>query len=148
MPNRVDLPSTVFLSVPRRALQMVSYAAGIAVLAVAAQSEPRPAAAEIGPRPELMQQKVASAQMILEGLATEDFPAIASGAETLERLTETQWRESSDADYGSLLKEFRLSSAELSRLAKEKNIDGAALAYLQLTLSCVNCHKALRPGKS
>ena len=33
----------------------------------------------------------------------------------------------------------RLSGAEISKL-----IDGATLAYVQLTMSCVNCHKFTR----
>jgi hypothetical protein len=30
------------------------------------------------------------------------------------------------------------------KMAKDKNLDGAALAYVQLTMSCVNCHKYVR----
>jgi hypothetical protein len=32
----------------------------------------------------------------------------------------------------------------MDRKAKDKNIDGATLAYLRLTMNCVNCHKYVR----
>ncbi len=40
-----------------------------------------------------------------------------------------------------------LANREIVRQAENKNIDGVALAYSQLTLSCVNCHKLLRDSK-
>ena len=33
---------------------------------------------------------------------------------------------------------------ELVKNAKEQNIDGATLAYLKLTMNCVQCHKFVR----
>jgi hypothetical protein len=35
----------------------------------------------------------------------------------------------------------------LIRQADKENLDGAALAYVQLTLSCVNCHKVVRDSR-
>ena len=32
----------------------------------------------------------------------------------------------------------------IESIAKAKNIDGATLAYVQLTVNCVNCHKYVR----
>jgi hypothetical protein len=46
--------------------------------------------------------------------------------------------------YQTQLQVFRFASNELVRLAEEKNLDGASLAYTQMTISCVNCHKFLR----
>jgi hypothetical protein len=39
---------------------------------------------------------------------------------------------------------FRRTADTLSKYAKDKNIDGAALTYVELTLSCVKCHKHVR----
>ena len=38
----------------------------------------------------------------------------------------------------------RYSVDELIRHSNEKNLDGATLAFTQMTLSCVNCHQQLR----
>jgi hypothetical protein len=33
---------------------------------------------------------------------------------------------------------------DLIEKAREKNLDGAALSYVEMTLSCVKCHKHVR----
>ena len=42
------------------------------------------------------------------------------------------------------LKSFQFPVNELVRNAEDENIDGAPLAFTQMTISCVNCHKAVR----
>ncbi len=49
-------------------------------------------------------------------------------------------------DYRAQLRTFELSNQELVRQAKRKNSEGAALAFNQLTTSCVACHVLLREG--
>ena len=39
---------------------------------------------------------------------------------------------------------FQNANQQMIRMADDENLDGAALAYVQLTLSCVNCHKIVR----
>lgn len=93
----------------------------------------------------LMQKKLEQAQKILEGLATEDFDSITKNAKAMNGLTALeQWFRASEPDYQTQLKTFRFANQELIRLSEERNIDGASLAYVQLTLSCVNCHKYVR----
>ena len=43
--------------------------------------------------------------------------------------------------------DFRRSAAELVEKAKQKNLDGAALSYVDLTLACVKCHKYVRESR-
>jgi hypothetical protein len=50
-------------------------------------------------------------------------------------------------EYLTFTGEFQRLCDELNLKAKEKNIDGATLAYLRLTMSCVNCHKYVRFAK-
>jgi hypothetical protein len=93
----------------------------------------------------LMQKKLEQAQKILEGLATEDFDSIAKNAKAMNGLTVLeQWFRAKEPDYQMQLKSFRFANQELIRLAEEGNIDGASVAYIQLTISCVNCHKYMR----
>ena len=97
------------------------------------------------PASDLMQKKLVYSQKILEGLALEDFEKITSNTKAMNGLTQiAAFFVADTADYRAQLKVFRFANDELVRLADEENIDGAALAYMQQTLSCVNCHKYLR----
>jgi hypothetical protein len=42
------------------------------------------------------------------------------------------------------LRLFEFADRELIRAAREENLYGATLAFTQLTISCVNCHKIVR----
>jgi len=93
----------------------------------------------------LMQEKLKQSQNLLEGLATENYTQIAESAKIMNALNVLEeWFGAEEAAYQAQLKTFRFANEELIRLADDENIDGAALAYMQLTLSCVNCHKHLR----
>ncbi len=49
--------------------------------------------------------------------------------------------------YELLSNQFRDNAEDLIKKAKDKNLDGAALAYVDLTLTCVKCHKYVRDEK-
>jgi cytochrome c556 len=57
------------------------------------------------------------------------------------------WMARQTPEYELFTTEFRRAAAELSRAAAEKNMDGATLAYTQMTVSCVSCHKYMRSGR-
>jgi hypothetical protein len=96
------------------------------------------------PGPDLMQQKLVYSQNILAGLATENFDAIVKNAKRLDELGKQRWVKQETPTYRAQHLVFWFANDELIRLAEEKNIDGAALSYVQMTISCVNCHKVLR----
>jgi hypothetical protein len=96
------------------------------------------------PQRQLMRQKLAHSREVLAGLTTEDFARIAASAQALERLTEQQWIAAESEPYRMHLKNFRFTASELHRLAGDKNLEGATLAYVQMTMSCIDCHKHLR----
>ena len=55
------------------------------------------------------------------------------------------WARRKDAkEYRALLEVFRQANSELIARAEQKDLDGAALAFTQVTLSCVKCHHHLR----
>ena len=98
--------------------------------------EPKPA------RDFIMQQKLGSAQKVLEGIAVKDFNLIEKHADELMILSKkAEWLILKTPDYTRHSDDFRRNAETLSKMAKDKNIDGAALAYVQLTMNCVNCHK-------
>lgn len=96
----------------------------------------------------LMRQKLELSQQLLRGLVLEDFPLMRTNATRLGRLSEmTGWQVRNTPEYTGFSAEFRRAADELAYAAGEKNLDGATLAYTQLTYSCVSCHKYMR-GRS
>jgi hypothetical protein len=95
-----------------------------------------------------MRQKLEFSKNVLEGLSLEQFPAIERNARALKKLSEAaEWEVPmipNATDYVALTTEFQRFADELARNAKQGNIDGATLAYLKLTMNCVQCHKYVR----
>jgi hypothetical protein len=92
-----------------------------------------------------MQLKLKHVEKVLEGIAREDFVAIAKNAEQLGLLSQDEnWQVYQTPEYRLRSAEFQRIAAELTTSAKRKNIDESALAYLQMTMCCVNCHKHTR----
>jgi hypothetical protein len=96
-----------------------------------------------------MKVKLKSAENILRGLTLGDFDLIEENARRmnnfgrLEKLVHSR-----DAEYQTQLKFLEHANQELMRQSKKKNLDGATLAFVQMTTSCINCHRALRDGKT
>ncbi len=47
-------------------------------------------------------------------------------------------------DYADHSATFRKNVDALIRAARNKNLDGATLAYVRITMNCVDCHKFVR----
>ena len=92
-----------------------------------------------------MKQKLTYAQEMLNGLAVEDFELLTKNALAMQALDKIEFfvRQKPEG-YRTQLKTFQFSVNELVRNAEDKNLDGATLAFTQMTISCVNCHKELR----
>jgi hypothetical protein len=94
---------------------------------------------------ELMRKKLDSAQNVLEGLALEDFRLVAKGAAELKAAsTSAEFNVINDGYYNAYAAKFRRTTEKMVKAARDKNLDGATLAYLDMTLSCVECHKYVR----
>jgi hypothetical protein len=94
---------------------------------------------------ELMQKKLKNAQYVLEGIAIADFAKITGSAEELIQLSKTaEWMVFRTPRFEQHTNEFRRAAENLIQKAKDKNVDGAAFAYFELTLSCVRCHQYVR----
>jgi hypothetical protein len=94
---------------------------------------------------ELMQKKLKSAQFVLEGLAIGDFAKIRRSADDLIQLSKTEeWHVIKSPRFETHSNEFRRAAENLAQKAQDKNLDGAAFAYVELTLSCVRCHQYVR----
>lgn len=94
---------------------------------------------------EFMRAKLTHSQRVLEGLATENYELIAKHAQELSLLSQAAtWQVLQTAEYRDRSTEFRRSADALSEAARKKNLEGAALAYVDVTMKCVNCHKYVR----
>jgi hypothetical protein len=94
---------------------------------------------------ELMRRKLENSQKVLEGVTMNDFKLIQRHAEDLIQISKaTEWRVIKTPQYEMYSNEFRRIGESLVQSAGGKNLDAAALNYVELTLTCVRCHKYVR----
>ena len=94
---------------------------------------------------DLMNRKLKHTQKVLEGVALGNFDMIANNAEELTAASKAaEWHVVKTPKYELYSNDFRRLVEMLRKEAKDKNLDGAALAYVELTLNCVKCHKYVR----
>jgi hypothetical protein len=92
-----------------------------------------------------MRAKLVHSQKILEALALEDFAQLAKHSQDLKLLSqESNWNVLQTEQYLRHSDDFRRRADALTDAAKKKNLDGASLAFVELTLNCVQCHKHVR----
>jgi soluble cytochrome b562 len=107
--------------------------------------EPKPEKAE----PSVwMRHKLDRSKDILEGLAQGDFDKIAKAAQALKVLSKVEAFARGDVSgYRRHLENFEDAVDEISNQANNDNLEGATLAFQQLTTSCVKCHAQIRKAK-
>lgn len=92
-----------------------------------------------------MRAKLEHSQKVLEGLSLEDFDKIAKHAQEMSLLSQAStWQVLQTPEYHDRSVEFRRTVDALTEAAKKKNLEGAALAYVEATMKCVSCHKYVR----
>ena len=95
-----------------------------------------------------MRAKLGHSQNVLEGLAVEDFDLIDKGAQDLALASQaSSWQVLQTEDYARHSDEFRRSCNALRAAAKARNLDGAALAWMEVTMKCIQCHKYVRDAE-
>lgn len=135
----------------QRRLALTSIVLGLLVGSILMSRESSTsAAAEQAPekKPALqkfMRAKLNLSQGLLEGLVVEDFTQLDRDAKALLVLSlAEQWNVSLDPLYKQHSEEFRRAVKQMGKAAQEKNLDGASLAYVQVTMSCIECHRYVR----
>ena len=94
---------------------------------------------------EFMREKLELTQGVLEGLAVENYDLIiVKGAKISAMTKEMDWRIFENPNYEQQSATFRRHVDSLVTAAREKNLDAATLAYVRVTMSCVDCHKLVR----
>lgn len=110
------------------------------LLAAATQADDKP----IPNLAKIMDRKLELSQAILAAIVREDFAGLSTNSDALLELAKSQWIRNETPEYRAQLKDFWLVLEGLKSAAEDKNADGATLAYVQMTLTCVRCHKYLR----
>ena len=100
-------------------------------------------------RKEAMAMKLKQSQAILEGIALNDFDRIRTAAEVLILICE--YNEFLNAfkgdEYRFQLRTFRRTIEAMAMKAKDKSMDGVALAFHDMTNQCLKCHQTMRDKK-
>lgn len=92
-----------------------------------------------------MAQKIDLSKKILESLTKEDFAMIETDAKQLRLLGKVEgFVRRKDPIYRRHQQSFDSALLDVATQAREHNVEGATLAFNQLTTSCVQCHKILR----
>lgn len=92
-----------------------------------------------------MRQKMQASNLILEGLCTDDLKLVTDGTQTLLKMpSEAKWRVSNDMMYRRYSTEFMQAVEELQKEAESNDIDSASMAWVNVTMKCLKCHKWVR----
>jgi hypothetical protein len=93
----------------------------------------------------LMRDKLTYANSALDGLSVENFDKVAESARMMRMISRAaSWHVIGSDEYARFSKNFQEQAADLERHAKDKNLDAAALDYMRISLTCVQCHKYMR----
>ncbi len=96
---------------------------------------------------EVMRTKLDHSQKALEGVTAGDFETLLAAARKLKALGNApDWPNFDSPEYQEHKANFRRSVNALERGAAEANLDSATLAYVRMTMNCVECHRFV-PGK-
>ncbi|MEZ6090804.1 MAG: hypothetical protein R3C05_22845 [Pirellulaceae bacterium] len=94
---------------------------------------------------DVMKQKLEHSRALLEGVVLEDFDKVTKHGQALSLLSlESGWQVLQTDEYVELSKSFRETADRLTRAGREKNLDAATLAYMDMTMRCVQCHRYVR----
>jgi cytochrome c556 len=123
----------------RTLLLTVVFVVVVGLAAAFAQSKRNRAAKEF------MREKLELSQRVLEGVATEDYELIIAKGTRLSAMSqEVDWRVFENPDYDQQSTVFRRHVDSLVKAARNKDLDAATLAYVRVTMSCVDCHRLVR----
>ncbi len=99
-------------------------------------------------RRDYMRVKLNFAQAIMEGLSVQNFEQISDAAREIKTITDgEQWLAIDTPEYEEYSGDLRQSADRLMEMAINKNLEGSALRFFDMTLHCLDCHKYIK-GRS
>jgi hypothetical protein len=113
-------------------------------------------ASQIAQLRQVMRQKLAESEKLLEAVVTSNWAELARRSRALEKLTnETAWLALKTPEYERQSSVFLQAARDLVEAAERRDQEATPVAYFSLTFSCVRCHQyvarariagAARPG--
>ena len=93
----------------------------------------------------LMYQKLNHTQLILQSLMIGDKKNLVSNLEQLKTISvATTWYKNENEAFQRYSANFREAIDRMIAYQKSGNQEGVSMGYIQLTLSCMNCHQTIR----
>jgi hypothetical protein len=124
---------------------------GLAFQALAVADPPRDVSAEAGQETTdetmsvWMKKKLDYSQALLAALAMGDFEAIKTNGNQMKLLNRVEgFVRRRNPTYKKQIRMFEESCQAIVDSAAEQDLSGATLAFNQLTVNCVQCHRTLR----
>lgn len=98
---------------------------------------------------QVMEAKLRHAQGLMAALAKEDYKKLEEHAAAIVSISKaTEFlRAYKTEEYEFQTRAFQKSAETIVEKARNKNIDGATLAFLDMNVSCVGCHNHFRGKK-
>jgi hypothetical protein len=92
----------------------------------------------------VMRGKLEQSQGLLAALVTSNWSDLERRSRALEALTrDPAWAVMNAPEYVRHAAVFLRAAQDLTEAAARRDLEGAPLAYVSLTLSCVRCHQAV-----
>jgi len=118
-------------------------------VATPAGQPPVPAVTTERPMSFWMSMKLEYSKRMLEALTAGNFTEMTKTAQQMRLLSKLEgFVRNRNPDYAEQMHAFDLANKQMIRQSRRGNIDGATLAFQQLTSSCVACHVSLREPPS
>ena len=93
---------------------------------------------------QVMRQKLARSQKILEAVVTSNWSELETESRELERLTtEPAWTSLKLPEYAKYSVAFVNAVHDLHQAAAQRDLDATPKAYAAVVLRCVDCHRYL-----
>jgi cytochrome c556 len=90
----------------------------------------------------LMRQKLELSQGILAAVVTSNWTELERRSQALAQVTnDPAWTVLRTPEYSKQSQAFLRAAQDLLAAAKRRDLDATPLAYVSLTLSCVQCHR-------
>ena len=94
---------------------------------------------------DFMRVKLKHSQNVLQALVLEDYDAIVKNSEAMSLLSLAEtWQVFQTPEYVDYSRKFRNAADKLTDMAKKKNLEKSTIAFNEMTVKCVECHKYVR----
>ncbi len=94
---------------------------------------------------DFMRVKLKHSQNVLQGLVLEDYDAIVKHSEAMSLLSLAEtWQVLQTPEYVEYSRKFRHAADKLTDMAKKHNLEKSTIAFNEMTVKCVECHKYVR----